>query len=134
MVSLQILITLILLFFSIPFLWMISSSLKAPTEIFRVPVVWIPATPRWENYVNVFTTVPFARFLMNSFIVVIFAVLGTIVSSAMVAYSFARLRWPGRDVWFGLLIATMMLPEVITLIPAFRHLSRAEMDRHAPAV
>ena len=116
---LQLLITVILVFFSIPFLWMISSSLKAPTEIFRVPVVWIPTSPRWENYVNVFTAVPFARFLMNSFIVVILAVLGTIISSAMVAYSFARLRWPGRDVWFGLLIATMMLPEAVTLIPRF---------------
>ena len=114
---LQILLTVGVVVFVAPAVWMVLSSLKASTEVFQVS--WIPARPRWQNYVDVFEFVPFARFLLNSAIVVILAVLGTVVSSAMVAYSFARLRWPGRDFWFGLLIATMMLPEVVTLIPRF---------------
>lgn len=114
---LQLLLTVALVLFVLPFAWMILSSLKASTEVFAV--TWIPEQPRWQNYIDVFTMVPFARFLLNSAIVVILAVLGTVVSSALVAYSFARLRWPGRDFWFGLLIATMLLPDVVTLIPRF---------------
>lgn len=114
---LQILLTIVFVIFLLPFAWMILSSLKASTEVFAV--TWIPEQPRWQNYVDVFTMVPFARFLLNSALVVILAVLGTVVSSALVAYSFARLSWPGRDFWFGLLIATMMLPDVVTLIPRF---------------
>jgi ABC-type glycerol-3-phosphate transport system permease component len=57
--------------------------------------------------------------MVNTLIIVVFAVIGTVISSAMVAYSFARLRWPGRDFWFGLLLATMMLPDVVTLVPRF---------------
>lgn len=114
---LQIFLTIMFALFLLPFAWMILSSLKASTEVFAI--TWIPERPRWQNYVDVFTMVPFARFLLNSAIVVFLAVLGTVVSSALVAYSFARLRWPGRDFWFGLLIATMMLPDVVTLIPRF---------------
>lgn len=117
LIVLQILLTIALILFILPFAWMILSSLKASTEVFAVK--WFPEQPRWQNYTDVFTMVPFARFLLNSAIVVILAVIGTVVSSALVAYSFARLRWPGRDFWFGLLIATMMLPDVVTLIPRF---------------
>ncbi|MCB0083314.1 MAG: carbohydrate ABC transporter permease, partial [Caldilineaceae bacterium] len=117
LVVLQLLLTVMVVLFILPFAWMILSSLKASTEVFAVK--WIPEQPRWQNYVDVFTMVPFARFLLNSAIVVVLAVVGTVVSSALVAYSFARLRWPGRDFWFGLLIATMMLPDVVTLIPRF---------------
>ena len=114
---LQIVLTIGVVIFVAPAVWMALSSLKASTEVFQVS--WIPARPRWQNYRDVFEFVPFARFLLNSATVVILAVVGTVISSAMVAYSFARLRWPGRDIWFGLLIATMMLPEVVTLIPRF---------------
>lgn len=134
---LQIILTIILFVFSIPFLWMITSSLKAPTEIFKKPppfwlaggptteslmaalAYWLPLDPRWQNYVDVFTMLPFARYMWNTTVIVVLAVLGTVISSAMVAYSFSRLRWPGRDFFFGLLLATMMLPEAITLIPRF---------------
>jgi len=117
LILLQILLTLAFILFLVPFAWMILSSLKASTEVFSIE--WLPATPRWQNYVDVFTLVPFARYLFNSAVVVILAVLGTVVSSALVAYSFARLSWPGRDFWFGLLIATMILPDAVTLIPRF---------------
>lgn len=119
LVILQILVTVLVISFLIPFLWMVSSSLKVSTEIFAHPIVWIPKNPQWGNFARVFEVLPFDRFIVNTAIVVFFAVLGTVISSAMVAYSFARLRWPGRDFWFGLLLATMMLPIVITLIPRF---------------
>lgn len=124
-VLLQILMTIVVITFLVPALWMISSSLKVSTEVFAHPTVWIPKDPQWSNYARVFEVMPFARFIWNTVVVVVLAVTGTVISSAMVAYAFARLRWPGRDLFFGILIATMLLPEVITLVPRFiifRHL------------
>jgi multiple sugar transport system permease protein len=119
LILLQILMTALLVSFLVPALWMVSSSLKASTEVFAHPIVWIPEKPQWHNYARVFEVLPFARFAWNSFLVVVFAVAGTLFSSAVVGYSFARLRWPGRDFFFGILVATLMLPEVITLVPRF---------------
>lgn len=116
---LQLLMTLLLISFLAPTLWMISSSLKVSTEIFAHPIVWIPKTPQWSNYVEVFQTQPMAKFALNTAVVSFWAVLGTVVSSVLVAYAFARIKWPGREIWFALLLATMMLPEIITLIPRF---------------
>jgi ABC-type glycerol-3-phosphate transport system permease component len=121
LILLQIFLSLLLITFLIPALWMFSSSLKVSTEVFAYPIVWIPEAPRWQNYLDVFQlpSIPFARFIWNTFRVVTIAVIGTIISSAMVAYSFSRLKWPGRDLFFAMLLATMMLPEVIMLIPRF---------------
>lgn len=116
---LQIVMTIVLITFLGPTLWMVSSSLKASTEIFAHPIVWIPETPQWNNYVRALTMMPFERFAFNTFLVCTLTVTGTLISCSMVAYSFARLRWPGRDFFFGLLLATMMLPEIVTLIPMF---------------
>lgn len=118
-ILLQIVLTIVLVSFLVPALWMASSALKASTEIFAHPIVWIPEDPRWDNFARVFEIMPFTRFIWNTVIVVVVATAGTVISSAMVAYSFARLRWPGRDFFFGLLLSTLMLPQVITLIPRF---------------
>jgi multiple sugar transport system permease protein len=117
--TLQIVMSIILISFLVPTLWMVSSSIKASTEIFVHPMVWWPDRPQWQNYVKIFTVLPFGKFAWNTFVVTGLAVLGTVISSLMVGYSFARLRWPGRNIWFGLMIATMLLPEVITLVPRF---------------
>ena len=119
---LQIFLTLLLITFLIPMFWMFSSALKDPTEIFVVPVKWIPDVLRWNNFSNLFSedfNLPFGLFVWNSVKVVFWAVLGTVLSSAMVAYAFSRLEWPGRDFVFGLLVATILIPEVVTLIPRF---------------
>ncbi|MCX7839186.1 MAG: carbohydrate ABC transporter permease [Anaerolineae bacterium] len=116
---LQIVMTIVLITFLGPTLWMVSSSLKARTEIFAHPIVWIPETPQWDNYVRALTMMPFERFAINTFIICALTVTGALISCSMVAYAFARLRWPGRDFFFGLLLATMMLPEIVTLIPMF---------------
>jgi ABC-type glycerol-3-phosphate transport system permease component len=98
---------------------MISSSLKASTEVFVHPVKWIPEDPQWRNYVKIFDILPFGRFTLNTFIVTGLAVMGNLISSVMVGYSFARLRWPGRNFFFSLMIATLMLPSVVVLVPRF---------------
>lgn len=119
LVVLQILVTVLVVSFLVPFLWMVSSSLKVSTEIFAPKFVFIPEVPQWRNFARVFEVMPFDLFIINTVIVVGLAVTGTLISSAMVAYSFARLEWPGRDFFFGLLLATMMLPVIITLVPRF---------------
>ena len=119
LVVLQIVMTVWVISFLVPTIWMVSSSVKASTEVFAHPIVWIPEKPEWGNYVKVFELLPFDTFAFNTFIVTGLAVLGTLISSMLVAYSFARLNWPGRNLFFGILIATMMLPEVITLVPRF---------------
>lgn len=119
LIVLQIVMTLVLITFLGPTLWMVSSSLKARPEVFAVPIVWIPAVPQWSNYVDALNLLPFSRFAINTFGLCLLTVTGTLISASMVSYSFARLRWPGRDLFFMLLLGTMMLPEIVTLIPRF---------------
>lgn len=119
LVVLQLMMTACVITFLAPTFWMVSSSLKANTEVFVHPIVWIPEQPRWENYVEIFRRLPFARFILNTAIVVGLAVIGTVVSSALVAYGFARFEFPGKRIWFGLMIATMLLPDIVTLVPRF---------------
>jgi ABC-type glycerol-3-phosphate transport system permease component len=107
------------IFFVLPTLWMISSSLKASTEVFSTTSLWLPSDPQWSNYTRAFTVLPLGRFIWNTVAITGLAVLGTVVSSCLVAYSFARLRWPGRNIWFALLLTTLMLPDIITLVPRF---------------
>jgi multiple sugar transport system permease protein len=116
---LYLLLSLLAVAFLVPSLWLVSSSFKASTEIFVHPIKWIPDRLMFSNYAEAFTIQPLGRFALNTGIVVFLAVLGTVVGSASVAFSFARLRWPGRDFFFALLLASMMLPEVVTLIPKF---------------
>jgi ABC-type glycerol-3-phosphate transport system permease component len=119
LIFLQILMTFLVVSFLVPTIWMISSSLKASTEIFAHPIQWFPSTPQWRNYSRAFELLPLTTFIRNTLIIVFFAVIGTVISSAMVAYSFARIQWPGRRFWFALMLSTMMLPDAITLVPRF---------------
>jgi multiple sugar transport system permease protein len=101
----------------IPFVWMISTALKTPRDLARPS--FIPTELAWENFEFAFGYGMWPRWATNTIIITIVAVFGTILSSALVAYAFARLRWPGRDLVFNLVLATMMLPGVVTLIPQF---------------
>jgi ABC-type glycerol-3-phosphate transport system permease component len=103
--------------FIAPFVWMLSTSLKPVQEIFEYN--WIPSEIVWQNYEDALTSAPFDTYFKNSAIVTIGATLGAVLSSSIVAYSFARLRWPGRDLWFLLVLGTMMLPGIVTLIPQY---------------
>jgi multiple sugar transport system permease protein len=105
--------------FLIPFFWMLSSSLKPPHQIFAEPPIWIPDPIVWRNYTDAWTALPFTRFLTNTIFITMLGMFGNIFMSALVAYGFARFRFPGRDALFMLLLSTMMLPYVVTLIPTF---------------
>ena len=102
-----------------PLAWMISTSLKNRSAIFRFPPEWIPDPVLWHNYPEALTILPFGTFFINTVIVTLLAVLGELISSAVVGYSFARLRWKGRNLLFVVVLATMMLPRQVTLIPVF---------------
>jgi ABC-type glycerol-3-phosphate transport system permease component len=105
--------------FMFPFLWSISSSLKSPLEIFIVPPRMIPLDPRWSNYSRIWEMVPLALFFRNTIIITVIAIFGTLLSSVMVAYGFARFKFRGRNFLFMLVIGTLILPPDITLVPRF---------------
>ena len=103
----------------IPFFWMLSTALKKPGELYLHPPVWVPIPPQFNNFYDALTLVPFGTYAMNSFIVVATVMIGTLLSCSFAAYGFARLRAPGRDVIFMILLATMMLPGAVTLVPTY---------------
>jgi multiple sugar transport system permease protein len=103
----------------LPFLWMVSASLKGDEEIFAVPPRFIPEMIRWDNYVEVFERMPFLAYLRNTTFITVLTIVGTVLSSSLVAYAFACLRWPGRDKLFMFVIATMMLPLHVIMVPLF---------------
>jgi len=107
------------LLFLIPFLWMISSSLKPNYQIFEAPPRWIPNPPRWENYSEALTTLPFDRYVVNTAVITILTIIGHLLSCTIIAYAFARLRAPGRDALFIVMLATMMLPYPVTMVPLY---------------
>lgn len=106
------------LLFILPLVWTLSGSLKPSGEIFTIPVQWIPSEVQWSNYVELFQKVPMLLYIRNTLIVVTLAVIGQF-SSLLVAYGFARFRHPWRNTIFILVLATLMLPEQVTMIPQF---------------
>jgi len=108
--------------FFMPFLYMLSTSLKLQKDVFNPN--WIPHPIAWNNYKDALTSAPFGTYFKNTAIITFFAVAGNVLSASLVAYSFARLRWPGRDFWFGVVLATMILPGIVTMIPRYILFSR----------
>lgn len=105
--------------FMLPLAWTIASSLKEPFELFDFPPPFFPAALQFDNYITVFRDFPFTQWYVNSFIVVILHTAGVLITSTIVAYGFARFEFRFRHVLFILVIATMMMPPQITLIPRF---------------
>ena len=105
--------------FIVPFFWLISSSFKEPSELFQVPVRWFPKAIQFANYEKMFNTIPFWLYLGNTVNIVIWNIIGSLISCSLVAYGFSRLRWPGRDKVFILVLVTMILPFQVTMIPQF---------------
>jgi ABC-type glycerol-3-phosphate transport system permease component len=103
----------------VPFAWMVSTSLKPEGSVFTFPPVWIPHPVRWDNYVTLFSLVPFGNAFVNSVIVATAATVGQVLSASLAAYAFARLRFRGKNVLFIIFLATMMVPSQVTLIPTF---------------
>ncbi|HMQ51137.1 MAG TPA: carbohydrate ABC transporter permease [Anaerolineae bacterium] len=105
--------------FLIPFVWMVSSSLKPNYEIMAVPPTLWPSELRWSNYVEALTYVPFDRYALNTMIIAVVTIIGHLFSCTLIAYGFARLRAPGRDALFVVVLATMMLPYPVTMVPLY---------------
>lgn len=105
--------------FLLPFFFLLTGSFKTSSELFSVPFRWLPKHITFENYVQVFTKIPFLRYLRNTIIIVVLNMVGALISNSLIAYGFARLRWPGRDKVFMIVVATMILPYQVTLIPLY---------------
>lgn len=103
----------------VPFFWLITSSLKAAHEIYVFPPQWIPNPARWSNYAEVFEVVPILSYTANTLTVAVLGTGGIVLSSALAAYGFARLRFKGRDIVFASILATVMLPFAVTMIPTY---------------
>lgn len=110
----------------IPFWWLVRSSFMDSSDIFVFPPKIWPSHMLWSNYYQAMTAFPFLTYLKNTLIILVPTMIGTVLSSNLCAYGFAKLNYKGRNVWFTLIIATMMLPGAVTLIPTFimwRHLN-----------
>jgi ABC-type glycerol-3-phosphate transport system permease component len=118
-VGLYVALALITVLFITPTVWMIVASVQTTAQIAAVPVRWINWPPTFSNYVDAVTEVPLVTYFGNSLFLAVGNVTGVLFSSTLVAYSFARLRWPGRDVLFAVMLATVLLPSTVTLIPVF---------------
>jgi ABC-type glycerol-3-phosphate transport system permease component len=103
----------------IPVFWMLSTSLKERAQIMVWPPQWIPNPVKWENFLEVFRVAPFGLFIANSLILVVWNMVGSLLSCTLVAYGFARLRFRGREFLFVVLLATLMIPGQVTMIPTF---------------
>ena len=105
--------------FILPIFYLFMGSFKAESELFRVPFKWLPDKFQFGNFINMFSSIPFFKYLKNTMIIVVCNIVGSLLSCSLVAYGFARLRWPGRDKVFILVLITMILPYQVTLVPLF---------------
>lgn len=105
--------------FTFPFLWMLFTALKTPAELLKGTAAFLPADPQWENFKTAVTVIPFLLYLKNSLLIVILVMTGTLFSATTAAYAFAKLNWKGRDKWFIVMLATLMIPLQVILIPTY---------------
>lgn len=126
---------LILLLFTafmlMPFLWILSTSLRLPKDSFTLPPSIVPTTFNWANYAEVFAKVPFFAFITNSLKIALIVVIGHILISSMAAYAFSRIHFPGRDIIFIVFLSGLMIPNQVTIIPQFITMSKLGLiDTH----
>ncbi|MGI8484806.1 MAG: carbohydrate ABC transporter permease [Thermomicrobiales bacterium] len=112
-------LTVVGMLFLLPFIWMVSTSVKPNDQIFVYPPQWIPDPILWSNYRKALTSVPFFLYFRNTMFVSGMTVFGTLVSCSLVSYGFSRVQWIGRDKVFIIVLATMMLPSATTLVPLY---------------
>lgn len=113
------LLTVVGVLMVMPFVWMLSTSLKDAGAVFSYPPQWIPNPVVWQNYVSAWNSAPFGRFFFNSMFVACGVTFGQVFTSSLAAYAFARIEFPGRDRLFFVYLGTMMIPGQVTMIPVF---------------
>jgi multiple sugar transport system permease protein len=107
------------LLFAFPLYWTMSSSLQTWQELQSFYPHLLPAVPQWKNYVQVFTLVPFARWMLNTLLIIAISIPGSLITGTMAAYAFGRFEFYGKNVWFVIMLGTMMIPSWVTLIPQY---------------
>jgi multiple sugar transport system permease protein len=103
----------------LPFIWMVSTSLKGQKEVFTYPPTWLPREWRWQNYIDAWRGAMFGRYFLNSVFVAVAVTLGQVVTCSMAAYAFARMRFKGKDLLFALFLSTTMISTQVTLVPSY---------------
>lgn len=118
-----------------PFLWMVIGSLKPKAELFAVPMKLFPSTWMWKNYGDVLKKIPFVTFYINTAKIAVFSTMGQVITCALSAYAFAKLRFKGRDFLFMLYLATMMIPYQVTMIPQYELMNKLNLlNSHAALI
>jgi multiple sugar transport system permease protein len=107
------------LLFITPLFWMVSTALKESEELGMFPPTLIPMHWRWDNFSKAIEAFPFLRYAWNTLVITIFSTIGAVISNLFIAYGFSRIQWRGRDVIFGIVVATIFVPFPVTLIPLF---------------
>lgn len=121
--------------FVLPFAWMISTSFKQPTQIYEIPLRWIPDPPTLKNFVQGWTVLPFGTYFTNTAVITVLGTLGTLISCSLVAYGFAKFRARLSNLMFILVISTMMLPAQVTMIPTYMMFSKLHwVDTFLPLI
>ena len=110
--------------FIVPFFWLVVGSFKQASELFSVPVKWLPEKFSFDNYIQMFNYFPFMLYLKNTLIIVFFNIVGSTISSSFIAYGFSRLNWKGRDQVFVIVLITMILPFQVVMVPLFLFFQR----------
>ncbi len=118
-IAAYLLMSAIAVVFMVPILWMLSTALKSRWEVFAWPPQWIPTEPQWQNFSDALTKYPFGRFFLNTAFLVVLNVIGELVSVPLVAYAFARMRFPFKRTLFMVMLGTMMIPSQVKMIPMF---------------
>ena len=113
--------------FLLPLWWMIATSLKSMQEIAQYPPTFIPQEFHLDNYIRTWAAAPFTQYTLNTLLLSFFAVTGNGIVNAVVAYGFARIRFRGKKIWFSILLATMMIPGFVTLIPQYVMFSKLHL-------
>lgn len=112
----------------IPFIWMISSSLKLDKDVFTFPIQWIPQNPRWENYIDIWKRIPLTSFVLNTFKITFFVTILQLFTSSFAAYAFAKLHFKGKNVLFLSYIATIAMPWQVYMVPQFMLVRQMGLD------
>ncbi len=113
------LLILLALLMLVPFVWMISASLKFNKDVFVIPFEWIPTAPRWQNYVDIWTKIPLAKFTLNTAKLTLIVTCLQLLTSSFAAYAFAKLEFKGRDILFLAYVATIAVPWQVYMVPQF---------------
>ncbi len=120
----HIILIIVAFMMGVPFFWMITTAFKSSTEVYKFPPIWIPETIQWGNFVTAWESAPFGQFYINSIITAVVGVVLEVTIALFSAYAFARIDFPKRDLIFMVVLASMMIPGELTLIPNYVTLSR----------